>query len=121
MPHFEGGEFQNIYAADGAPVYTEQYKQKVEMVRMNNTHNKYDDDIVNLVKFVKGNTNSMQMDFQKTASILFYVKVRYVSVCYNNLRNDDETIDRTGHERPPIIVKQHLILVVEQHLVIAVE
>jgi hypothetical protein len=32
---------------------------------------KYDDDIVNLVKFVKGNTNSVPMDFQKTASILF--------------------------------------------------
>jgi hypothetical protein len=30
---------------------------------------KYDSDIVNLVKFVKGNTNSVLMDFQKTASI----------------------------------------------------
>jgi hypothetical protein len=60
MPHFEGEEFQNIYAADGAPAYTEQYKQKaVEKVCMNNTHNKYDDDSVNLVKFVKGNTNSV--------------------------------------------------------------
>ena len=26
MPHFDGKEFQNIYAADGAPAYTEQYK-----------------------------------------------------------------------------------------------
>jgi hypothetical protein len=39
MPCFEGGEFQNIFVADGTPAYTEQYKQKaVEMVRMNNTH-----------------------------------------------------------------------------------
>jgi hypothetical protein len=39
MPCFDGEEFQNIYAADGAPAYTEQYKQKVvEMVHMNNTH-----------------------------------------------------------------------------------
>ncbi len=39
MPCFDGEEFQNIYAADGAPAYTKQYKQKmVEMVRMNNTH-----------------------------------------------------------------------------------
>jgi hypothetical protein len=39
MPHFEGEEFQNIYAADGASAYTEQYKQKaVEMVHMNSTH-----------------------------------------------------------------------------------
>ncbi len=68
---------------------------------------KYDDDNVNLVKLVKGNTNSMIMDFQKTASILFYVDVRYVSVCYNNLCNNDEIIDRTGHERPPSIV--HLL------------
>jgi hypothetical protein len=67
---------------------------------------KYDDDIVNLVKFVKGNTNSMLMDFQKTTSILFYVDVRrYASVCYNNLHNDDEVINHTGHERPPIIVQ----------------
>ena len=29
---------------------------------------KYDNDNVNLVKFVKGNTNSVLMDFQKTAS-----------------------------------------------------
>ncbi len=28
MPCFEGEEFQNIYAADGAPAYTEQYKEK---------------------------------------------------------------------------------------------
>ncbi len=69
---------------------------------------KYDNNNVNLVKFVKGNTNSMLMGFQKTASILFYVNVRYVSACYNNLRNDD-VIGRTGggidmihqlHERP---------------------
>jgi hypothetical protein len=26
MPHFEEEEFQNIYAADGSPAYTEQYK-----------------------------------------------------------------------------------------------
>ncbi len=39
---------------------------------------KYDNNNVNLVKFVKGNTNSVLMDFQKTASILFYVNVRYV-------------------------------------------
>ena len=39
MPHFDGEEFQNICVADGAPTYTEQYKQKaVEMVCMNNTH-----------------------------------------------------------------------------------
>jgi hypothetical protein len=43
------------------------------------------------------------MDFQKTASILFYVDVRYVSVCHNNLCNNDEVIDITGHERPPVI------------------
>jgi hypothetical protein len=43
------------------------------------------------------------MDFQKTASILFYVDVRYVSVCHNNLCNDDEVIDHTGYEHPPII------------------
>jgi hypothetical protein len=64
---------------------------------------KYDDNIVNLVKFVKGNTTSMLMDFQKTASILFYVDVKYVSVCHNNLRNDDEVIDIMKHERPPVI------------------
>jgi ubiquitin C-terminal hydrolase len=39
---------------------------------------KYDNVIVDLVKFMKGNTNSVLMDFQKTASILFYVDVRYV-------------------------------------------
>jgi hypothetical protein len=39
MPCFDEEEFQNIYAADGAPAYTEQYKQKaVEIVCMNNTH-----------------------------------------------------------------------------------
>jgi hypothetical protein len=64
---------------------------------------KYDNDIVNLVKFVKRNTNSVLLDFQKTASILFYVYVRYVSVCHNNLCNDDEVIDRMGHKGPPII------------------
>jgi hypothetical protein len=38
MPRFDGEEFQNIYAADGAPAYTEQCNQKeVEMVHMNNT------------------------------------------------------------------------------------
>jgi hypothetical protein len=64
---------------------------------------KYDDDIVKLVKFMKQNTNSMLMDFQKTASILFYFDVKYVSVCHNNLHNDDEVIDITGHNRPPVI------------------
>ncbi len=39
MPCFNGEEFQNIYATDGAPAYMEQYKQKaVEMVCMNNSH-----------------------------------------------------------------------------------
>ncbi len=39
MPCFDGEEFQNIYAVDGAPAYMEQYKCKVvEMVCMNNTH-----------------------------------------------------------------------------------
>ncbi len=66
---------------------------------------KYDNDIVNLVKFVKGNTNSMLIDFQETASIIFYIDVRYVSVCYNNLHNDNEVIDHTRHERPPIMVQ----------------
>jgi hypothetical protein len=64
---------------------------------------KYDDNIVNLVKFVKRNTNSMLMDFQKTASVLFYVDVRYVSVCHNNLCYDDEVTDITGHSIPPVI------------------
>jgi hypothetical protein len=45
------------------------------------------------------------MDFQKTASILFYVDVKYISVCYNNLCNDDEVIDQTGHKRLPSIVQ----------------
>jgi hypothetical protein len=45
---------------------------------------KYDDNIVNLVKFVKRITNSMLVDFQKTVSILFYIDVKYVSVCHNN-------------------------------------
>jgi hypothetical protein len=64
---------------------------------------KYDNDIVNLVKFVKGNTNSMLIDFQKTASILVYINMKYVSICHNTLRNDDEVIDITGHDRPPVI------------------
>jgi hypothetical protein len=66
---------------------------------------KYDDNIVNLVKIVKGSTNSVLMDFQKTAFILFYINLIYVSVCYNNLCNEDEVIDCTRHERPPIIVQ----------------
>jgi hypothetical protein len=54
------------------------------------------------------------MDFQKTVSILYYVNVRIVSVCYNNLCNNDEVIDCTGggidmihqlHKRPPSIVQ----------------
>ncbi len=59
--------------------------------------------INNLVKFMKGNTISVLMDFQKTASISFYINVKYVSACNNNLRNDNEVIDQTGHKRPPII------------------
>ncbi len=39
---------------------------------------KYDDNIANLVKFVKRNTNSVLMDFQKTASILF---LRLCEIC----------------------------------------
>ncbi len=75
---------------------------------------KYDDNNINLVKFVKGSTNLVLMDFQKTGSILFNVNVKYVSVCYNNLCNNDEVIDRTGgsietihqlHECPPSIVQ----------------
>ncbi len=64
---------------------------------------KYDNDIVKLVKFMKQNTNSVLIDFQKTASILFYIDVKYVSVCHNNLCNDDEVIDITGHDHPPVI------------------
>ncbi len=64
---------------------------------------KYDNDIVNLVEFVKGNTNSMLMDFQKTAFILFYVDVKNVSICHNNLCNKDEVIDIMGPDRPPVI------------------
>ncbi len=64
---------------------------------------KYDDDIIKLVKFVKQNSNSMLMDFQKTAYILFYVNVKYVSVCHNNLCNDNEVIDIMGHDHPPVI------------------
>ncbi len=64
---------------------------------------KYDNNIVNLVKFEKRNTNFVLMDFQNTASILFYVNVKYVSVCHNNLRNEDEVIDITGHNIPLVI------------------
>jgi hypothetical protein len=64
---------------------------------------KYDDGIVNLVNFVKGNTNSVLMDFQKTAFIVFYVDVKYVSIHRNNLRNNDEVIDITGPDHPPVI------------------
>jgi hypothetical protein len=63
----------------------------------------YDNDTFNLVKFVKGNTNSVLMDFQKTASVLFYLDVRYVSVCHNNLCTNNEVIDIMGHRRPPVI------------------
>ncbi len=75
---------------------------------------KYDNDNVNLVKFVKGNTKSVLMNFLKTASVLLYVNLRCVSVSYNNLRNDDEVIDHTGngietihqsHKHPPSIVQ----------------
>ncbi len=64
---------------------------------------KYEDDIINLVKFMKGNTNSVLMNFQVAASILFYVDVKYVSICHINLCNDNEVIDLTGHNRPPVI------------------
>jgi hypothetical protein len=64
---------------------------------------KYDNVIINLVRFVKRNTTSVIMDFQKTASIFFYVDVKYVSICHNNLCNDNEVIDITGHNRPPVI------------------
>jgi hypothetical protein len=64
---------------------------------------KYDNNIVNLVKFVKGKTNSVLMDFQKIASILFYIDVQYVSICHNNLCNNDEVMDITGHNCPPVI------------------
>jgi hypothetical protein len=64
---------------------------------------KYDDNIVNLVKFMKRNTNSMLMYFQKTTSILFYVDVKYVSVCHNNLCKDNEVIDITVQYIPPVI------------------
>jgi hypothetical protein len=54
------------------------------------------------------------MDFQKTGSILFYVDVRTVSVCYSSLCNEDEVIDHMGggietihrlHKHPPSIVQ----------------
>jgi hypothetical protein len=64
---------------------------------------KYDKDIVNLVKSIKGNTNSFLMDLQKTASILFYVDVKYVSICHNNLCNNDEAINITGPDCPPVV------------------
>jgi hypothetical protein len=64
---------------------------------------KYDNNIVKLVKFVKQKTNFVLMDFQKTASIYFYVNVKYVSVCHNNLCNNDEVIDIMGHNHPPFI------------------
>ncbi len=64
---------------------------------------KYDNDIVDLVKFVKRNTNSVLIDFQNTTSILFYVDVKYVSVCHNNLCNDNEAIPIMGHNHPPVI------------------
>jgi hypothetical protein len=54
---------------------------------------KYDNNIIDLVKFMKGNTNSVLMDFPKTASILVYVDVKYVSICHNNLRNNDEVVE----------------------------
>ncbi len=75
---------------------------------------KYDNNNVNLLKFVKGNTNYVLTDFQKTASILFLIDVWYVSVCYNNLCNNNEVIDHTGggietihqsHKHPPSIVQ----------------
>jgi hypothetical protein len=90
------------------------YYMAVSKSPMSGSWYKYDNNNVNLVKFVKGNNNSMLMDFQKTASILFYIDVRYVSVCYNNLHKDDEVIDCTGggietihqsHEHHPSIVQ----------------
>jgi hypothetical protein len=68
---------------------------------------KYGNNILNLVKFVKKNTNFLLMDFQKTASILFYVDVKYVSVCHNNLHNNDEVIDIMGHGIPLVIDQLH--------------
>ncbi len=64
---------------------------------------KYDNDNLNFDNIVKGNTNSVLMVFQKTASILFYVDEKYVSIRHNNLCNDDEVIDITGPNRPPVI------------------
>jgi hypothetical protein len=34
--------------------------------------------------------------FPEDCLYLFYINVRTVSVCYNNLCNDDEVIDHTG-------------------------
>jgi hypothetical protein len=45
----------------------------------------------------------MLMDFQKPASIIFYIDVKYVSVCHNNLCNNNEIFDITGHNCPPVI------------------
>jgi hypothetical protein len=57
------------------------------------------------------------MDFQKIASILFCVNVKYVSV------NDNEVIDIMGHDCPPVIDQSQdaTILVIEQHLVLIVK
>ncbi len=52
----------------------------VDKIPMSGMWYKYDDDNVHLVKSVKGNTNSVFMDFQKTTSILFYVNVKYISL-----------------------------------------
>jgi len=39
MPRFEGEEHQNVYANDGHPAFTNEYKEMaVKTVRMNNTH-----------------------------------------------------------------------------------
>jgi hypothetical protein len=59
---------------------------------------------------VKRNTNSVLMNFQKTASVVFYVNVKYVSIHHNNRRNDNEVIDITGHNRPPVIDQNTLSL-----------
>jgi hypothetical protein len=53
---------------------------------------------------MKRKTNSISLDFQKTASILFYLNVKYVSVCYSNLCNGNEVVDLTRQECPPIVV-----------------
>jgi len=39
MPHFQGEEYQIVYADDGNAAFTEEYTQNaVEVVHMNNTH-----------------------------------------------------------------------------------